>query len=417
MSAFCLLSPVLRAIFAIWALLVCLADIGSAVLAAVRKRFRISICAMLLFAPVYLVWQVIFDLSLFRRDITEKAAPVSAASGSLPWLVWLAALFLLTLAAALLLRYNIRYDRSSITPGAIKYYLDRIPCGVCCWRENGRVLLANDCMNRLCAALTGGPLRNGNHFRDAVNDGIVTADGRVWRFASRDILLNGETLHETIASDITAEYAKTRALEESKAELDRLNRELREYYFGIDDAVRRQEILQAKVNIHDEMNRLMLSTTAADAGDEDELNRVFSLWEQNALLLCMEARSDRDTRAIGSLEQLAAALRLRLVWQGELPEILSERQRSLFFSAAQEAMANAVKHAEAKTVVISFNETETELCCRFTNDGKAAPEPVTFTGGLRNLSLLAEQQGASVSAGAGNGFTLSLCFPKHQPNG
>ena len=417
MSAFCLLSPVLRAIFAIWALLVCLADIGSAVLAAVRKRFRISICAMLLFAPVYLVWQVIFDLSLFRRGITEKAAPVSAASGSLPWLVWLAALFLLTLAAALLLRYNIRYDRSFITPGAIKYYLDRIPCGVCCWRENGRVLLANDCMNRLCAALTGGQLRNGNHFRDAVNDGIVTADGRVWRFASRDILLNGETLHEMIASDITAEYAKTRALEESKAELDRLNRELREYYFGIDDAVRRQEILQAKVNIHDEMNRLMLSTAAARPEDTGELDRIFSLWEQNALILCMEADKTEEANEEVRLEKLAGAMKVRLVRQGALPTALSEDQRLLFFSAAQEAVVNAVKHGSAKTVTISFAEAEEGLCCRFTNDGKAPSGSVAFTGGLANLAHLANRQGAAVSAANDDGFTLILCFPKNQPIG
>ncbi len=415
MTAFASLSALVRALFALWALLLCLVNIGSAVLASVRRRLRFVAPALLLFLPVYFLWQVIFDLSLSHRG--GAAVPVSIVLGGIPHAVWLLAFALLTAASAILFIRDLRYDRTFLTPGTIKLFLDGLPCGVCCWQDSGRVLFSNVCMNRLCAAVTGSPLLNGNQFQSAVSAGILTLDGTVWRFSCREILIDGQRLHEMVASDVTAEYAKTQALERDRAELARLNEQLRSYYLSIDDVVSRQEILQAKVNIHDEMNRLMLSTTAADAGDEEELNRVFSLWEQNALLMCMEAGSDRDTRAIGSLEQLAAALRLRLVWQGELPKALSERQRSLFFSAAQEAMANAVKHAEAKTVEISFQETEGDLCCRFTNDGKAAPEPVTFTGGLRNLSLLAEQQGASVSAGAGNGFTLTLCFPKHQPNG
>ena len=415
MTAFASLSALARALFALWALLLCLVNIGSAVLASVRRRFRFAVLALLLFLPVYFLWQVIFDLSLSHRGGT--AVPLSVALGGVPLLAWLLAFVLLTAASAVLFLRNLRFDRTFLTPGTIKIFLDGLPCGVCCWQESGWVLFSNVCMNRLCAAVTDGPLLNGNQFREAVSAGILTLNGTVWRFSCREMVLDGERLQEMIASDVTVEYAKTLTLERDRAELARLNEQLRSYYLSIDEVVSRQEVLQAKVNIHDEINRLMLSTTAADAGDEEELDRVFSLWEQNALLLCMEAGSDRDTRAIDSLERLAAALRLRLVWQGELPKALPERQRSLFFSAAQEVMANAVKHAAAMTVTLSFDESETALCCRFSNDGKAPFGPVSFTGGLRNLSLLAEQQGASVSVSAENGFTLSLCFPKHQPNG
>ena len=414
MTAFASLSALARALFALWALLLCLANIGSAVLSSVRRRFRFAASALLLFLPAFFLWQVIFDLSLSHRG--GAAVPLSVALGGIPLIAWLPVFALLTAASAILFLRNLRYDRTFLTPGTIKLFLDGLPCGVCCWEDSGRVLFSNVCMNRLCAAVTDGPLLNGNQFREAVSARILTLDGTVWRFSCREMDLDGQRLHEMIASDVTAEYAKTMTLERDRVELARLNEQLRSYYLSIDEVVSRQEVLQAKVNIHDEMNRLMLTTAAA--GDEPEaLDEVFSMWERNALLLCMEAGSDRDTRAIDSLEQLAAALRLRLVWQGELPEALSERQRSLFFSAAQEAMANAVKHAEAKAVTLSFDESEAALCCRFSNDGKAPPGPVSFTGGLRNLALLAEQQGASVSVSAENGFTLSLCFPKHQPNG
>lgn len=405
MTAFANLSAPVRAIFALLALLLLLVSIAGAVLAAAKKRLLPVALAALLSVPIYLLWQVIFDLSLFGSSV--DAARISATLGALPWHLWLAALLLLGLAPVLLLAYNLRYDKTKLTPGNVKLFLDRLPDGVCCWKENGRVLFANDCMNRLCERLTGGPLLNGNPFRDAVTGRILPVDGDMWRFSCREFFLDGETLHEMIASNITAEYAKTQALERDRAELSLLTRELQDYYRSIDDVVRSQEVLQARVKIHDEMNRLMLSSMAADSQDAVTLDRIFRLWNQNALLLGKGAEAQDD-----SLEQLAAALDIRLLWRCALPPTLSPAQRSLFFAAAREALINASKHGKAKTVEISFTETDKALCCRFANDGKTPPDNVRFSGGLANLSALAEKQGAAVSVRSAERFTLSLCFPK-----
>lgn len=229
----------------------------------------------------------------------------------------------------------------------------------------------------------------------------------------RDIFLNGEKLHEMIAADISAEYERTRMLERDKAELSRLMRELEKYYLSIDDTVRRQEILQARINIHDEMNGLMLSTASASVEDKAAIDSIFSLWEKNALLLCMEADKAADAKAASGIEQLAAALNIRLIWQDVLPDALSDEQRGLFFSAAKEAIANAAKHAKATTMTLSFSETDTDILCDFANDGIAAPETIAFAGGLRNLSLLADKQGAAVSVNSDKEFTLSLRFSKN----
>ena len=411
MIAFYNLSASVRALFALWALLLCLTNIGSTVLAAVKKRYRFTIFGLLLFAPVYLLWQVIFDISLFGA--TEKAARISLKLCGLPTVLWLIVFSVFTALSVIILMLNIIYDKKYITPGTIKLYLDKMPCGICCWRDNGRVLFSNICMNELCVAVTGGPLLNGSHFRDAITNDVLTVDGKVWRFSCRDIFLDGEKLKEMIASDITTEYVKAQMLEKDKAELSQLNRSLREYYLNIDDTVRRQEILQAKVNIHDEMNRLMLSTVAASGKDTAELDHIFSLWEKNALLLCMEAEETDDKKASGSLEQLAEAMKIRLIWKSELLSALSEKQRGLFFSAAKEAIINALKHADAKTVSISFTETKAYILCGFTNDGKPPVGPVKFTGGLLNLSVLADKQGASVSVSTDKEFTLSIFFPKN----
>ena len=409
MTAFHMLPAGAHAVFALWALLLCLVNLGSGVLATVRKRYRFTVVAALLFIPVYVLWQMIFDYLLFGG--TAQARAITFTLSNFAWAYWLIAFILFTLATVLLLGYNIRYDKRYITPGTVKVYLDKIPCGICCWRENGQVLFSNICMNELCIALTGQTLLNGNHLREAVAEDIQILGETVWRFATRDMYVDGEHLYEMIASDISGEYAKTCALEKDKTELSRLNRELWEYYASIDESVHRREILQAKMNIHDEMNRLMLSTVAVDKEDTEALNHIFSLWEQNALLLCMEADSERRQQQTDSIDALAEMLGVHLTWRGELPPAFDENQRSLFFSAAREAIANAVKHAQAKNMEISIEQTPQAVICRFCNDGSVPAHEVQFEGGLANLSLLAQKQGAAISLEINTKFSLLVKYP------
>ena len=145
MISFAVLSALARGIFALWGLLLCLTNIGSAVLAFVKKHYRFTAFAFILFAPAYFMWQIIFDFSLFGQ--TDKISVTANNLCSLPWACWLAAFVILTLADAVLFWLNVKYGKTSITPAAIKLYLDRVPCGICCWRENGRVLFSNICMN------------------------------------------------------------------------------------------------------------------------------------------------------------------------------------------------------------------------------------------------------------------------------
>ena len=413
MPLFNMLSAFIRSLFALWALFLCIADIISAVMAVIRKNCRFTLLAVFLFIPVYFMWQVIFDFSLFGK--TEKAVKVTDILCGLSLTIWLVAFIVLTLATVLLLKANIQYEKNIITPNAIKLFLDKVPCGICCWCDNGKVIFSNICMDSLCNAITKEQLMNGIDFCNKVADGIFTVNDKIWHFSCRDFIMDNESLHEMTASDISAEYAKTQALEKDKEELSQLKQKLDEYYLNLDDTVRRQEILQAKVRIHDEMNKLLLSATAVNGKDTDKLNDILSLCEKNALLLCMEAEETESANILSSINELADTLKIKLIWQNELPPKLTHAQCGLFFSAAKEAVINAVKHANAKTLNISFAETEENIICSFTNSGMC--KNTLFTGGLKNLSVLAGEQGVSVSVNADKNFTLSLRFPKNQPFG
>ncbi len=406
MTTFIMLPALLRSLFALYALLLCLINIGSGVLAAVKKHLSFVVFALLLFAPSYFLWQVIFDYSLIGK--TSRVSTVTERLIALPVVAFFIAFGVLTLVSVLLFVRNIRFDRSFITPGTIKLYLDKVPCGVCCWRKNGRVLFSNVCMNELCIAVCASPLLNGNQFHDAVKGGILTVGDKVWRFVCNEIELDGETLWEMIATDITNEHSKTEALKKDNEHILQLNKEMQEYYMSIDESVKRREILQAKMNIHDEMNRLMLATVSCGKNDTEALDKAFSLWEQNALLLCMEADKKKESHQSERLEALAKSLGIKLIFEDVLTAELTDKQKELFFATAQEALINAVKHADARNMAISHMQEGATHIFRFTNDGRMPEKEIRFEGGLANIDSLAKKQGASLYAELSNRFTLIL---------
>lgn len=404
-----------RSLCEFWTLLLCLVAIVESVASVSVKRYRYVLISAVLFAVAFFLWQVLFNLHRFGW--TEQAAAVSIRMGAYPWLLWLVVLIVLTIGSAVLVVRTIRYTQTYITPLAIKNFTDKVNCGICYWQDNGHVIFANACMNRLCIELTDTPLVNGNLFRKAICDSIQPIGDMVWKFDCHDMVYAGQPLHEMIAWDVTEIHAKTQEIKHDTVELSRLNEELKAYSAKIEDTIRRQEILQAKVNIHDEMNKLMLSTVAADIENNDEMNRIFALWERDALLLCLEEDEKRNAGAESQLSELANTLGIRLVWEPTQTEILSQEQRELFFIAAREAIVNAAKHGEVKEIRIALKESEREICCLFENAGASPAGEVRFTGGLANLDLLAKEHNAFISAEIGDSFTLSLVFLKSLEGG
>ena len=160
------LSELTRSLFSLWTLILCLIGIFSIIRSVKQKRLRFAAFALLPFGCSYFLWQVLFDIHLFGD--TDAAADISRKLGGFPWIGLLLTLFVITSAALVNLTAVIRYGKRSITPDAIKLCLDQIPCGVCCFGDDGRVLFSNVCMNRLCVAATGSILQNGNRLYDAV---------------------------------------------------------------------------------------------------------------------------------------------------------------------------------------------------------------------------------------------------------
>ena len=407
MSTFSMLNEIVRAFFALWALLLCLFNIANSVLAFTKRKYLFGVLSVLAFGLAYTLWQVIFDYALKNKfgsysNLTQLMVDIN-------WLYWLLILFLLTSLTAILFIYNIHYERNNLTANSIKLYLDKVDCGVCCYKDNGRLLFSNICINQLSTKITGSPILNGNHFKESLTENLVTVEDEKWMFSCRDIILNNEVIHEIKATNVTNEYNKTKDLEKDKLELSRIKKELEDYNLSINEVVKHQEILQAKINIHDEMNKLMLSTVMNE--DTKELDKIFSLWEQNTLLLSKEVVDIQVEESIKRLTELAKSLKMTLVWDENSLSILDDEQKGVFFQTAQEAIANASKHASATNINISIEELNKCINCKFINKINVPLENVKFTGGLSNLEKLVKKYGASLKAEVNNNdFVLTLSF-------
>lgn len=409
MLSFSMLNEIVRAFFALWALLLCLFNIANSVLAFTKRKYSFGVLSVLAFGLAYTLWQVIFDYAL--KNIFGSYSNLTHLMVDINWLYWLLILFLLTSLTAILFIYNIHYERNNLTANSIKLYLDKVDCGVCCYKDNGRLLFSNICINQLSTKITGSPLLNGNHFKETLTENLATVEDEKWRFSCRDIILNNEVIHEITATNVTNEYNKTKDLEKDKLELSRIKKELEDYNLSINEVVKHQEILQAKINIHDEMNKLMLSTVMNE--DAKELDKIFSLWEQNTLLLSKEVEDIQVEESIKRLTELAKSLKMTLVWDENALSILNNEQKGVFFITAQEAMANASKHASATNICISIEELNECIKCKFINKINTPIENVKFAGGLSNLEKLLKKYGASIKAEVNNNdFVLTFSYKK-----
>lgn len=398
------LSPLMVSFFSLLSLILCIIYLTNIVLFIGKRRYVLSIVSFILLIPSYLMWQVIFDLLINKEADTISSLTLSFTSVS--WVWWLFASALLLSAGTFLLVINIRQEKKNITPNSIKVCLDNIPCGICCYKDNGRVEFYNVLMNDISISLAGSQLLNGDIFASKLTEDITRIDDKVYRFSFRDIEIKKEKLHEIIAFDITNIYQKTELLEKDKIRLSKLNEELKAYNLAIDDIVRHKEILQTKINVHNEMNRLMLSTVAIDINDEEGIDKIFSEWQENALLL------NKSNEEHDDFEELAKALNIKLIWENNLLDKLNKTEQELFHFAFNEALTNASKHASTTTMLISFKENADKIECYFTNDGDIPQKDISYSGGLSNLKRILENSGASLSHLVSDKFTLIVAFKK-----
>lgn len=371
--------------------------------------------------PLCLSW-MLFE-AIFESDPAPATAvnfgsgPVHFAVlrviGGIPWIVWAVLLFLYT---ALLLSYRIKscsWNRNHLNLASIKEAFDELPKGILYYRQSGQCIMVNRKMNELSLAIRGRRIFNGVRFsEDLPGELVQLSDGSRWQFLYRAVIWSGELIYEVIASDVTELDAKNELLRERIARIREVNEKLRGYQDEMLDMVREEEILAAKVKIHNDMNRIMLATVCVMNRDENSLSHdeILEEWTRNTVLLNTGEENAAGEDVLKDLQLLAGVLGVELVCTGTIRTDDREALR-LFSLASGEAMTNAVRHAGAKHVYVKLESDAKALHAEFTNDGMPPSElTIRETGGLRNLRRTVESVGGSLRVSSGESFCLTLDY-------
>lgn len=314
------------------------------------------------------------------------------------------------------------YRKNSVSTLSIKEGFDHLPTGLCFADENGTVQLANHKINELSYVLTGEELQNANIFWDVVSHGkllagvqrlenvkqpvIMLEDGTVYSFSRERV----ENVFQITASDVTGLYRLTNRLQDKNDELEEMNIRLRKYGETVDETTRARERLETKMRIHSELGQALLATHHYLRLPDSDLQPVLNSWKRNIFVLRAGAEPQSDSDPLRTLINLAEAAGVSFVQKGSLPPQTEISNR--FVMAATEALTNAVRHADAKTLYMEISESDDFYIASFANDGNKPSGEICEGGGLSSLRKKTERSGGEMEILYSPGFVLKIKLPK-----
>ena len=178
-----------------------------------------------------------------------------------------------------------RYRENHPTFESIKETMDLLPAGLAFSREDGTVVFSNLVMNRLSRSLTGKRMTDLTAFRKAVpgmqegEASLTLPDGSaVWQFSETALEADGKTFRQLTATEITEQAKITSELREKNAKLRDIHMRLDLYNKQADRIISAQELLTARMTVHNELGHVLLESrhylTAPESIDESLLLQV-----------------------------------------------------------------------------------------------------------------------------------------------
>lgn len=374
-----------------------------------QRNYSGMMISMAMFMANYLINQII--CVVMKTPESGYNSTLSMICCAIPAWCFVVALLLIMLANAVYLRQCNRWDNTHVSIKSVKESVDKLPSGLAFYMENGTCILVNEKMHELSSHLLGHDVLDGRELFDAVTGQSMRVDmnGRSYLFQRRKLAQDGEMLYELRADDMTELVAKTEQLKKGNEQLADMANRMTQLGQLIDDTIKRQEILQAKIDIHNTMNRLLLTTSIAVNGEAspEDVEKILENWKNNALLLCMDSKTTKTANLRAKLNKLADMLGISLIWEGTIPSddsALLQLLEVLF----HESMINAVKHGNDKYLKVKlWKEAERlHICC--TNGWDSGRGEYVEGGGLSNLRRLVVQAGGSMEVSATEEFKLHV---------
>ena len=339
---------------------------------------------------------------------------------SLPWIAAAAVELVLTLILLFSLWSLLRYRRSHLSRGVIKETLDMLPVGICFSKEDGTVVLSNLQMDRLCSVLTGGSLVDALPFWEKIEARgeaqnktriVPISEDETVLILREEIVSNGKPYTQMIAFDVSEQYRIIAQLRSKNKKLIDLQMRMKAYSAMTLQLAMAEEILRARVTVHDEMGYLLLSGKYyLDHADTADAENLLELMRYTHNLLMREGEEPDDAKHDGYAQaiEVARAIGVEVTVSGDAPR--DDAVREVLGSAIRECAANTVKHASGYKLSVTITQEGDIIRAVIIGSGNAPVSPVTESGGLMNLRRSVESIGGEMLVTCGPAVKVTLCF-------
>ena len=430
MTSFHLLPDLTRALYGSCAVVLMVGALSLLTAACVwHMERRYAVSAAVLSVLSILIVQGMIDVSctLFHKGSTILS--LAKVMEKTPVSVILFLLVLIAAAEGVAAVFFLRRKKNMLTPGAIKESLDSLPDGVCFFAKDGQPLLVNKQMQQISGELFGTEVPAAQDFGkkllEIANAGTAspaassdpgvtlrTSDGKVWEFHRQALKTAYAGIQEIIACDVTRQYRLRRELEERNQCLTRIHERLHRYNLEVERIAAEKEVLNAKIQVHDDVGRTLLAFRSYLAQPEESRNReaLLTLWQQTISALKNEAVPDEPDTDCALLYKAAESVGVTLVCNGQMPE--DETAREILTAAIHECLTNTVKHAGGDKLYCTVRSDETTVSVELRNNGRQPTGEIQETGGLGNLRYTVESAGGTMKITSTPQFLLHIQLPK-----
>ena len=314
------------------------------------------------------------------------------------------------------------------TSRMIRTAIDTYPDGICFAKPNGRVVLANRVFNIVCSRMTGHGVTNAadmwHELEDMAGDEQGTenrdelmlrpAEVEIWRFRKKELEVDGTLVVQIEASNVTELVELQNRLAENNRRVSELHGRQRELLKNIVQNNLDNELLNAKIRIHDDFGRLLIMTKNALNGnyiptDTEALRRGWT----EAVAAMENAAAQQPTRHQSPREELVRVAELigcHVEFRGTEPK--ERKAILLLYAAIREALTNAVRHAGADRLTVEITENGGHYNVHISDNGHGGAFPIREGGGLSGLRKRLEQERATLDYDWSDGLTLILDIPK-----
>ena len=389
-----LLDKPLWVLIAIIAFVLFLGTVACCVLLIRQKRYKMLLVAILALLLAYFLFQCFCAYAGNVPDYLAVTA-VTAWFAALPSALLLLVCALLALVELLFFKSIIAHDNTRITPASVKEATDTLPMGICAYLPGQQLLLTNQAIAEFCEKATGNVLFDGAELAQTLHTGklapgckkvmlgdapvFVLADNTAWTLAEEIIADAQEDMHLLMVSDITAAYDKTLKLRAVQDKVSALNQQLARVNREIVDLTAAQEVLSAKIKIHDELgsNLLSIRRYLQSGGSKAQRDEIVQKLRQHISFLQRQPQVAADEYEL--IMQTAAQLGVHIVISGTLPQ--REPCKHILATAMHECLTNMLRHAGGDELRILLREDAAGSMALISNNGRVPDGEIREKGG------------------------------------